>query len=89
MATIKGNFGGPGGPSGPQEPSIDISKTTPIQCESCNGSTFKQTLLLRKLSALVSPSGRATIVPIAVFACEKCDHVNEDFIKAEYDGILD
>ncbi len=68
---------------------IDLSKSTSIKCEKCENSTFKQTLLLNKLSALVSPSGRATIVPIAVFACEKCDHVNEDFIKAEYDGILD
>ena len=68
---------------------IDLSKSTAIQCEECENKTFEQTLLLNKLSALVSPSGRATIVPIAAFACEKCNHVNEEFIKAEYDGVLD
>ena len=67
------------GKDGQMQQQIDISKTTPIQCESCNGSTFKQTLLLRKLSSLVSPNGQETIVPMSVFACEKCGHVNSDF----------
>tara|TARA_Y100001973_G_C5033658_1_gene249309 strand:+ start:431 stop:664 length:234 start_codon:yes stop_codon:yes gene_type:complete len=58
---------------------IEISKTSAINCESCGNSTFKQTLLLRKLSALVSPDGQETIVPVQVFACEKCGHVNSEF----------
>ena len=67
------------GKDGQMQQQIDISKTTPIQCEKCNGSTFKQTLLLRKLSSLVSPNGQETIVPMSVFACEKCGHVNSEF----------
>ena len=59
--------------------SIDMSKATPIRCEKCENSTFKQTLLLRRLSALVSPNGQETIIPAAAFACEKCGHVNSDF----------
>ena len=58
---------------------IDFSKTTQIKCEKCEGSTFKQTLLLRKMSALVSPTGQETIVPMQVFGCEKCGHVNKEF----------
>ena len=60
---------------------IDMSKATPIKCDKCEGSTFKQTLLISKMSALVSPSGQETIIPTAVFACENCGHVNEDFVK--------
>ena len=67
------------GKDGNMQEQIDISKTTPIKCEKCENQTFKQTLLLRKLSALVSPNGQETIVPMAVFACEKCGHVNKDF----------
>ena len=69
------------GKDGQMQEQIDMSKTTPIQCEKCNNSTFKQTLLLRKLSALVSPNGQETIVPMAVFACEKCGHVNSEFAE--------
>ena len=62
---------------------IDLSKATPMKCEKCENPTFKQSLMLRKLSALVSPNGQETIVPAAVFACEKCGHVNEEFTKME------
>ena len=67
------------GKDGQMQQTIDFSKTTQIKCEACEGSTFKQTLLLRKLSALVSPNGQETIVPMQVFACEKCGHVNSEF----------
>ena len=58
---------------------VDLSKASTIKCEKCEGSTFKQTLMLHKMSALVSPNGQETIVPAAVFACEKCGHVNSEF----------
>ena len=67
------------GKNGQMQETIDFSKTTQIQCEACEGSTFKQTLLLRKMSALVAPNGQETIIPMAVFACEKCGHVNKEF----------
>ena len=67
------------GKSGQMQEQLDLSKTTEICCEACGGKTFKQTLLLRNLSALVSPSGQDTIVPMQVFACEKCGHVNKEF----------
>ena len=60
---------------------IDMSKATQVKCDSCDNSTFKQTLLISKMSALVSPNGQETIIPTAVFACESCGHVNEEFIK--------
>ena len=67
------------GKNGQMEEQIDFSKTTQIKCEACEGSTFKQTLLMRKMSALVSPNGQETIIPMQVFACEKCGHVNKEF----------
>ena len=78
MSTLKGNFGGP-----PREPEIDFSKTTEIKCEVCLNDTFEQSLMLRKLSALVSPTNQETIVPVQVFDCKKCGHVNEEFRTAE------
>ena len=67
------------GKDGQVRQQIEISKTSAINCESCGNSTFKQSLLLRKLSALVAPDGQETIVPVQVFACEKCGHVNSEF----------
>ena len=73
------------GKDGQMQQQIDFSKTSEIKCEACEGQTFKQTLLLRKLSALVSPSGQETIIPMQVFSCEKCGHVNKEF--ADITGI--
>ena len=78
MSTIKGDFGAP-----QEQQSIDFSKTAEIKCEVCLNDTFEQTLLLRKLSALVSPTNQETIVPMAVFACQKCGHVNSEFRQSE------
>ena len=80
MTTIKGNFGDT---QEPQQQQIDITKTNEIVCEKCGNDTFEQTLMLRKLSAIVSPTNQETIVPVQVFDCKKCGHVNEEVRTAE------
>ena len=71
------------GPQGQQQMNIDISQTSEMKCDKCENLTFKQTMMLRKVSAIVSPNGRETIIPMAVFACEKCGHVNSEFENME------
>ena len=60
---------------------IDLSKATTMECEECQNKTFRQTIMLHKMSALISPTGQETIVPAAVFSCEKCHHVNSEFTQ--------
>ena len=67
------------GKDGQMQQQIDISKTSAVKCDKCENQTFKQSLLLRKLSALVAPNGQETLVPVQVFVCEKCGHVNSEF----------
>ena len=71
------------GKDGQMQEQIDMSKTSPVKCEKCENQTFKQTMLLRKMSALVSPNGQEQYIPVGVFACEKCGHVNAEFEKME------
>ena len=73
------------GPQGQQQMNIDISQTSEMKCDKCENNTFKQTMMLRKMSAIVSPNGQETIIPMAVFACEKCNHVNEEFSKGGFE----
>ena len=60
---------------------VDLSKAKTMKCEKCDNPTFKQSLMLHKMSALISPTGQETIVPAAVFACEACNHVNKEFTE--------
>ena len=38
---------------------------------------------MRKLSALLSPTGQEAMIPIQVFACAKCGHINKGFLPKE------
>lgn len=65
------------------KPNIDITQTTAEVCENCNGEAFRDALLLRKVSALLTETGKEGYLPIQVFACVKCGHVNNHFIPTE------
>ena len=62
---------------------VDFNQTTPEVCEECGNDTFTQVYQIRALSALLSPTGQETKIPIQVFACAKCGHINEDFQTKE------
>ena len=73
------------GPQGQRQMNVDISQTSEMKCDECENNTFKQTMMLRKVSAIVSPNGKETIIPVGVFACEKCGHVNDEFAKGGFE----
>ena len=67
----------------PDLSSVDLTHAKTMECEECGGQGFKQTLMLKKLSPLISPNGQEAIVPVAAFACDSCGHVNKEFQDAE------
>jgi uncharacterized Zn finger protein len=69
----------------PQQPqmNIDFSQTTAEVCEKCENDTFTEVLKIRKLSALLSPTGEQTMIPIKTFACYTCGHINKGFQPKE------
>ena len=69
----------------PQQPqmNIDFSQTTAEVCEKCENDTFTQVFQMRKLSALLSPTGEQSMIPIQVFACTKCGNINSAFLPKE------
>ena len=76
MAMIKGK-------DGVTLDNIDLTHAKDITCEKCDGLGFRQTMMLKKLSALVSPTGQEAIIPVGVFACDSCGHVNKEFQEAD------
>ena len=64
----------------PPQMNIDFSQTTAEVCEKCENETFVQVYQMRKLSALLSPTGQEAMIPIQVFACAKCGHINKGFL---------
>ena len=85
MSVVKGNFGDGGGP--PTLDNVDLTHAKTLECEECGCKGFKQTLMLKKLSALLSPTGQEAMIPVAAFACEKCSHINKEFLEADIKNI--
>ena len=64
---------------------IDLTHAKTLECEKCQNKGFRQTLMLQNLSPLMSPSGQEAIIPVGVFACESCNHVNAEFAKGGFE----
>ena len=67
----------------PSNINVKLEQTDELTCDECGTSAFKPVFLLRKISALLSPSGKETVFPIQVFSCNSCGHINEDFLPIE------
>jgi len=63
----------------PDLSNVDLTHAKDIECDDCNNKGFRQTMMLKKLSALVSPNGQEAIIPVMAFACDKCGHINKEF----------
>jgi uncharacterized Zn finger protein len=66
-----------------QQLNIDLGQTTAMTCDKCGGEAFQEVLLLRKASRFVTGTPQDAIIPIPVFACTGCRHINESFLPAQ------
>ena len=62
-----------------QQLNVDLSSATDVVCEACGCRVFDAVALIKKVSALLSPTGKETHVPIQTFACKKCGNINKEF----------
>lgn len=65
---------------------VTLEKTVPVECEECQHQVFQEGVMLRKASKFLTGTAQDAIVPIPVFACAKCGHVNADFLPKGLQG---
>ena len=61
---------------------VDLSQAEDVVCENCGNYTFSEVVLMKKLSALLSPTGKEALIPIPTFACNACGFINRRFLPA-------
>ena len=59
-----------------------IDKASTITCEECGHYVFGSAVVLKRVSALMSPTGEEMTVPVQVFNCQKCGGVNKEFLPS-------
>jgi|688.fasta_scaffold379728_2 hypothetical protein len=59
---------------------IDLNKTQEVTCDKCGGVVFQEGLMLRKASKFLTGTMQDALIPLPVFSCAACGHVNEEFL---------
>lgn len=66
-----------------QKLNIGIEQTSAVECEECGGIYFTEAVHIRKVSAFLSGTGKPQYIPIPVFRCTECGHINSEFLPKE------
>ena len=59
---------------------VDSAQT--VLCDKCNHHIFIKGTVLKRFSAITSPTGQEMVVPVETFSCAKCGEVNEEFLPS-------
>ena len=59
---------------------VDLKQADTIKCKECGNYLWIQSFVLKKLSALVSPTGQETMIPVQVFSCGNCGKIAEGML---------
>jgi len=59
-----------------------IRSAEDVTCDECGGSSFINVYKIRKISGLLTGTGKDMVVPVPIYACADCGHVNERFLKS-------
>ena len=51
-----------------------------ITCDSCGGKFFRQVQGFKRVSALISSTGKEQIIPVPTFRCDDCGNINDEFM---------
>ena len=60
---------------------FDVSTAETMKCEQCGSTLFTISYIIKRISAIISPTGQESIVPIQVYSCEGCSKVPSVFLK--------
>ena len=65
---------------------VDLKDAETMTCQKCDNKIFIQGYVIKKLSAIVSPTGQEVIAPIQVFNCGSCGELLP--LGAEVDELI-
>ena len=73
----------------PQQPQtevkVDLSKADTIKCDDCGNYLFITAHVIKRLSAIISPTGQEAMIPVQVYSCGNCGKV-PDKLKQDVEG---
>ena len=62
-------------PKPKQKVQLDLKDAETMTCQKCGNKIFIQGYVIKRISAIVSPSGQEMIAPVQVFNCGNCGEI--------------
>ena len=59
---------------------VDLNQAETMKCEYCENYLFISSTIIKRLSAIVSPTGEETLIPIDVYSCGNCGRVPKSML---------
>lgn len=60
---------------------VDLSKADTLKCDECGNYLFINSYVIKKVSAIISPTGQEVIAPVQVYSCGNCGVVPKLFTE--------
>lgn len=67
-----------------QRVNVKLNDAQDVLCSACGKHFFHSVTFFKKISALMSPTGKEAIVPLETYACLECGNVNAEFLPTGY-----
>ena len=64
---------------------VDLKDADTMKCDDCDNSVFIPAFFIKRLSSIVSPTGKEALIPIQVYSCGNCGKV-PDKLKQDVEG---
>ena len=58
-----------------QQVQVDLEDAETMVCQNCGNKIFIQGYVIKKISAIMSPTGQEVIAPVQVFNCGNCGEI--------------
>ena len=72
-----------------REVQVDLTKADTVKCDDCGNYLFITSHVIKRISAIMSPTGQEAIVPVQVYSCGSCGRVPKIFLEGSGLGLTD
>ena len=60
---------------------VDLSEADTVKCDDCGNYLFITSHVIKRISPIISPTGKEAIVPVQVYSCGNCGKVPKMFLQ--------
>lgn len=59
----------------PKQVQVDLSQAETMKCEHCDNYVWIKATIIKRISAIMSPTGEEALAPIDIYSCGNCGQV--------------